>query len=268
MVRDLRVPSIEDLVNREPFTTYAQYLEQNGLDAGTPLGLNIMTELTRRARHVAEGAQRGDILTGGGPRQIIALGLTDSEHFAEASEYARAGRFPVAETDVGCASAWTCGHALEYYRPAKALADRMQEVVGHLRQFRRDQVRAVAGDMHLGMLAVAIIVTQWPDTLPPLRCITGFATVGRLERSNVLSNIPEVQPISEEVLLQGATEVIDRLCTAAGRRVGALLVGRERQGSCGQLLTRAEADQTWGAREVAADAPVRNCPAQRQAAAD
>lgn len=106
---------------------------------------------------------------------------------------------PVAQTDLCRAAEWTCGQAPrlarargECYGPVKALAEVMQEVTAHLRQFGNSGPNDCG--RHPGMLAVSIVVMQWPDTCA---AVAIHHRVAHRRRSSELRSIQKVQPISK-----------------------------------------------------------------------
>eukprot|EP00974_Lingulodinium_polyedra_P010150 974995-Lingulodinium_polyedra.AAC.1 len=57
------IPQLDDLVNRSPFTEYAQFLEDKGLDSDREGAPVIVTKYQRGWRRAAEGEQKGSFVS-------------------------------------------------------------------------------------------------------------------------------------------------------------------------------------------------------------
>ena len=149
------------------------------------LGPTIMTSYLRGQRRLAEGDQRRSFFAADAVAQVVPLGLCADERFNAVSAYAQQGKFPMnegraVESDLRCAADWTVANMANLaaartacYRAVNALSARLQPLSAHLRKFQRGSVAQVAGNMHIAFLAVAVILTQWPDTTLPSRHVTG-----------------------------------------------------------------------------------------------
>eukprot|EP00971_Amphidinium_carterae_P158131 3134512-Amphidinium_carterae.1 len=78
----------------------------------------------------------------------------------------------------------------------KELAHRCRPLTRHLLQFQSLTVRAVAGNVHVDLMAVLTIPMKWPDVNLPLRFITGSRTTGVMERTGVHAPIDAHEPVS------------------------------------------------------------------------
>ena len=222
-----------------------------------------MATYKRGWRRAAEGEQKGTMFVAGGAEQIVSLGLSASEHFSSALQAAAAQPFPLdappaAETDLEFAAESSASrmadlHAFrgESYKAVAALAERLQPTSAHLRQFQCGAVAQVAARMHIGLLAVAVVVMGWPDTTLPLRFITGFSSLGWVERSGVLREIEPVPPISRAELLAGRAEAFQQLeARPESAEEAEFLLGECRKdlerGFAGPIMTMAEANNKFG----------------------
>eukprot|EP00971_Amphidinium_carterae_P069786 1381038-Amphidinium_carterae.1 len=71
----------------------------------------------------------------------------------------------------------------------RELASRCQGLSQTLLAHQSPSVAAVASGIHVALIAILALITQWPDWRLAQRFITGFATVGVLERSNVYTEV-------------------------------------------------------------------------------
>ena len=196
------------------------------MDADGPLGPTLMTSYSRGQRRLAEGDQRGSFFAADAVAQIVPLGLTADGHFSAAASYARQGRFPMneglaVEIDLQCAAAWTVANMdtladarTSCYKAVVALAERLQPLSMHLRKRQQGAVARVASKMHVAFLAVAVILLQWPDVNLPSRYITGFQSLGMLEATRVLRQMPRIAPVPVHELLADAPAAFAALTAA------------------------------------------------------
>ena len=63
-----------------------------------------------------------------------------------------------------------------------------------LKEHQVPTVRAVAGQIHVGLVAVLVLVLEWPDWEMPARFITGFQTTGTLELSHIYDQATPPEP--------------------------------------------------------------------------
>ena len=218
--RGIATPNL-DLVNGAPFTCFPEYFQKNEQELDGPLGPSIMTSYTRGQRRLAEGDQRGSFFAADAVGQVVPLGLCTDDHFCAASAYAKEGRFPMnegltVESDLRCAADWTVARMANLaaaratcYKAVNALSERLQPLSAHFRKFQRGSVAQVAGNMHIAFLAVAVILTQWPDTTLPSRYITGFKSLGMLEHTGVLRPVPRMEPVPLTEIWSKAPEITE-----------------------------------------------------------
>ena len=257
------MPVLDAIVNSPPFTTFPEFLERQQLDADGHPGPTIMTNYTRGQRHLAEGNQRGSFFALDAVPQVVPFGLSADEHFAAASRYAQQGGFPMAdglavEIDLQSAASWTVSRMGDLadarstcYKAVVALADRLQPLSQHLRRQQRGSVAKVAANIHVAFLAVATVLLNWPDTSLPSRYITGFRSLGLMERTGVLRDIPRIDPVPIEDLLATAPAAFAALngCVptedAAHFLLGECYKDLDK-GFAGPLMTKDQADSRWG----------------------
>eukprot|EP00972_Heterocapsa_arctica_P078861 11630757-Heterocapsa_arctica.AAC.1 len=122
------------------------------------------------------------------------------------------------EQDLNCAAAWTIIHIHQLserrtacYRAVCALSARMQPVSEHIRARQKGSVATVACQIHIGLLAAAVILLAWPDTKLPMRYVTGFSRLGNMEVTGVLRSIPYIAPVPVRELLQGSLAALEKL---------------------------------------------------------
>ena len=63
------------------------------------------------------------------------------------------------------------------------LAWRCAPLTQALLKWQPDSVKAIAGSIHVGLIAVLVILARWPDKLLPQRFVSGFGIVGVLEKN-------------------------------------------------------------------------------------
>jgi len=97
------------------------------------------------------------------------------------------------------------------FRSVKALAYRMQPLSHRLHKRQQGTVALVAKDIHLGLMAVAVILLAWPDFALVLRYIFSFRSIGASEFSGVLRRVHPGVCISKEEFLEYAHDAIRML---------------------------------------------------------
>ena len=159
-----------------------------------------------------------------------------------------------AETDLQCAAAWIATNMDNFAntrtyccRAVVALAKRLQPLSVHLRKRQEGAVAQVATKIHVAFLAVAMILLQWPDVNLPQRYIIGFRSLGMLETTRVLRQIPQIAPVPVRELLADAPSAFAALnsCVSTDEAARFLLAESHKdlsKGFASPLVTRAEAD--------------------------
>ena len=257
------MPQLDDLVNSPPFTVYADYLEEQGLEADGPLGPTIMTAYGTAARRASEGDQKGHFFAARALPQVVPLGASPDEHFRVATEYAKDGRFPLdeglaAEQDLQCAASWTVAMMRKLpeargaaHRAVQELIRRCKTLSEHLRKWQSGSVAQVAAKIEVGFLAVATVLLAWPDTSLPKRYVTGFSSVGVIERTGVLRPVVFREPMAEQELLARSSEAFAHLGRCVPEDDSARFLKDEcvkdyERGFAGPLLSRADMDRRYG----------------------
>ena len=148
------------------------------------------------------------------------------------------------------------------------IAERLQPLSLHLRQRQQGTVAKVASRMHVALLAVAVILLHWPDANLPRRCITGFQSLGMLEPTRVLRQMPRIPPVQLDELLAGGPAAFTALdsCVPTDEAARFLLAESHRdlsRGFAGPLMTKSEGQV--GNRSLAAYAAFRDRAGKRQA---
>ena len=162
------------------------------------------------------------------------------------------------ETDLQCAAAWNvtsmdnlANARTLCYKAVVALAERLQPLSVHLRKRQQGAVAQAATKIHVAFLAVAVILLQWPGVNLPRRYITGFQSLGMLEPTRVLRQMPHIAPVPMRELLADAPSAFAALdgCVPTDEAARFLLAESHKdlsKGFAGPLMTKAEADTKWG----------------------
>ena len=162
------------------------------------------------------------------------------------------------EVDLQSAAAWIvaqmaglAGARTSCYKAVVALAERLQSLSQHLRQQQKGAVAKVAARMHVACLAIATVLLNWPGTSLPSRYITGFWSLGMLENTGVLRQIPRIDPVPVKDLLATAPTASAALnsCVPTDEAARFLLAECHKglsKGLAVPLMTREQADSSWG----------------------
>ena len=131
-----------------------------------------------------------------------------------------------------------------------ALAQRLRPLSQHLRKQQRGAVAKVAAKMHVAFLAVAVVLLNWPDISLPRRYITGFRSLGMLVTTNVLRQVPRIDPVPLKDLLASAPAAFAALdsCVPTDEAARFLLAECHKdfsRGLAGSLMTKEQADSRW-----------------------
>ena len=190
-------PNLEDLVNFEPFATYPDFVDERLLDSQVQLGPQFMKNVGRGTRTAVVSDQKGALFSKGAVQQLVSLGLTPDLHFEEACRVAAEEEFPMNVTppvslDLRCAADAVArnvsnlhGIRGSWYKFIKKLAMRMQIVSDHWRKFQTGNAAAIAGKIHIALVAVAVVLLAWPHAKLPMAFMVGFRTSGAMEMRGV-----------------------------------------------------------------------------------
>ena len=162
------------------------------------------------------------------------------------------------EIDLQSAASWTVSRMGDLadartscYKAVVALADHLQPLSQHLRRQQGGSVAKVAANIHVAFLAVATVLLNWPNTSLPSRYLTGFRSLGLMERTGVLRDIPRIDPVPIEDLLATAPAAFAALNGCVPTEDAAhFLIGECNKdlskGFAGPLMTKDQADSRWG----------------------
>ena len=212
-------------MNRAPFTTFQEFLEERDLDPHTYAP--VTCSAVKATRWAALGEQRRTFFNGqkSAPQQLISLKLSPTEHFTQAARLAQQESFPMDDGDAGADLDLVCAARMmvmrkgdlhtareEWYSAVKELAKRMEACSERLRGYQPPTIRAVAGKVSVAFLAMAAILMLWPHTSLPRNFVSGVKVIGAVEETGVYRPTELWTPqISEEQLLAGASDAIDEI---------------------------------------------------------
>ena len=74
-------------------------------------------------------------------------------------------------------------------------------------------MRSIAGQVHVALLAAAVILLAWPDWRLPYRFLTGFKITDTLERSGNYNPVEPVEPLSRDELFRLGADNLRELQT-------------------------------------------------------
>ncbi len=226
---DAKLPFIEDLVNASPFSDYAEWLEERGEATWTTQEPSWNFIRKPAWQRVLEGRQDGSFSSNKAAPPLVGFGLTKDEHLCAAVDAARDRGFPLDDAlgidmDIQFAACMTVRHrgSLRKFRQTAAtaithLAHRLEPLADQLRSLQPPTVRAVAGDMNLALVAVLIVLLQWPDVNLVIDYVQGFNIVGEVEASGVYPVNPKQDGREPRDLLVGAREYVEDLCRTIRR---------------------------------------------------
>ena len=219
---DFRMPYLDDLVNSAPFSTFAEWLNTQGYDASYLPGA-VAGCGTPGQQACTLGRQGGAMTSKRAAQPLFEPGLSADAHFAAALRYGQRGLLPteekaVAPLDLRLAVKMTVANAgrLKDCRRSSAgaireLSRRCQGLTAALRARQPETVRAVAGRVHVGLIAVLIVLAKWPDRTLARRFISGFLISGVMESTGIYDAVEHDAPASVESLLQGSTAMLKSL---------------------------------------------------------
>ena len=212
------MPNLEDLLNAPPYTSFQDWLQENGIS--DPGGGTWARAASSGWRAAALGQQRGAIHSAGQLEPLIGFGLSKEDHLKQAILLARTGQTPWTETaasdyDLRFAAAALVAnrdhlrsHRQNTRKAFAELADRCAPLSERLRKFQTPTVQRIAGGIHVGLVAVLVAVMAWPDYNLPRRFIEGFQVVGELERTNVYEAQQLPAPLPKADLLAASPSLI------------------------------------------------------------
>ena len=216
----MKFPMLEDIVNAEPFTAFSELLGGLGLpvtDASRPLPL---LDVSRHNRKLTGQIQANHVLRKGAINTSVSLGLEPLDHMDRALTAAENETFPLdqselVELDARFAARCTALHLdnlrsfrSQRLRAMQELASRLDGAKQHLRKFQPWPVSVIAKDVHIALLAIAVILLEWPHTDLALEFTTGMSSIGMVPNTGIFRDRPQVRLPSADELLAGAQEAI------------------------------------------------------------
>ncbi len=193
--RSFAIPFVEDLINGNPFTCFAAWLESVGVDSTAEQPPTRAGDQTRSLIRLSEGRKDGPFTSKMAAQQSVSFGLTKERHLKEAVDAAdRSGlpldRYEFLERDLRFAAVRTvvCRESIRKHREAavrasEALVERLGPLSSQLRGLQPPTVRAVAGAMDLGLLAALGVILRWPDIELIRDFVEGLRIVGDIAGS-------------------------------------------------------------------------------------
>ena len=172
-----KFPMIEDLVNQPPFNDFPQWLSAQDvpwMPWDGPLGPQHAPRSVRLAQRMTEAQQSGALAHRAALPPLLPFGLDVDEHFRltrrRAAQPMPTEGASVLDPDLHFA-AWQGSRlrgSLRQYRQKAVgmlseLASRWRGVTTHLRGIQPQSVAAVTASRDIGLVALLMVVLQWPD---------------------------------------------------------------------------------------------------------
>ena len=260
----LEVPDLSPYLDRSPFNLYRRHILQLRRDGFGPLSPVIVSDMAKGIRRASEDSQSGTFFAKGAVPQAISLGLDPMEHFEAALQLGVSQPFPMdaslaVDEDVKMVARVMAdmGPQLpdfrrECFRALVELEQAMQPVSLALRAHQHPQVAQVAGQVHIGLIAAAVVLMAWPDTRLPYRYLTGFRCLGQLEPTGVLRHVSPGPGLSQSHLLKLGPEALaaarkpPRWSAEDAQFLAAECAKDEARGFGSRLYTEAQLDELLG----------------------
>ena len=187
----LHMPILEDILNAPPFTDYAAWCEERGLDHHSQQVPVTYSRWERRAAQTWTGLQTAAFNSSGALRQVVPFGLSKDEHFDASCQVAslptpletRAAQ----DSDLIFAAAMMAKHrphmreAREYLvESLECLSARLQPLTVQLHSLCAQSTIHISGSMHLALLLILVIVMRWRDVSLPADYCFGHKAVGNI----------------------------------------------------------------------------------------
>ena len=209
-------PSLEDLVNQSPFVNFAKWLDERSI-AG-PVG-STAGQGTSAMLEAAAGRQAGALSAKHALPPLLGHSRDEEEHFRAAVDFAKRGKLPFDEDvaaphDLKFAAESTAAELrdlrefrLRSMHALQELSRRCKPLTAELLKWQSPTVRAVAGHIHAGLIAVLVVLTRWPDRKLALRFVTGFGITGVMEDTGAFEPSEYEAPMPVHTLL-GESKVL------------------------------------------------------------
>ena len=202
---------VEDLINSAPFSTYPEWLAEQGEAWDGPLIPHLASGTTRQMARIGDGCQVGAMTHRAALPPLLPFNMTPDEHFSMALERAQYPLpfedCPVVDKDLQFAAhgyqpgqpplrAWR-EHAMG---ALKELKRRWQGVTLHLRAFQEPALQEVTRHRDLGLLALLVLLTSWSDVSFPHGLVMGLPAVGYAPPYGIFPEQPATRLTMDDVL--------------------------------------------------------------------
>ena len=77
----MQLPMVEDIINKQPFTTFRDFLASKERGVDGPLGPTVVTNMSKGWRRAAEQQQQGAFFSKECVQQLIPLGMSATNIF-------------------------------------------------------------------------------------------------------------------------------------------------------------------------------------------
>ena len=248
-------PMIEDLVNQEPFSAYPEWLSAREYSWDGPLGPQHAPKSVRLAQRMTEAQQSRGLSHRASLPPLLPFGLDVDSHFqlsrVRATQPLPTEGLSVLDPDLHFA-AWQCGRlrgSLRRYRQRAVgvlseLASRWSRVTAHLRSFQQPPIAAVTASRDVGLVALLMVLLQWPDATYPYGLITGLPAVGFAPCYGIFPELDVPRTTFEEVLGSWQEDNAQILRTLKAGRDDEFLLAQSladaSQGFCSAPMTRSQ----------------------------
>ncbi len=215
-------PCLEDILNLHVFTAFASWRKETG--TALPLG-NTLGWAGEGHKSAMLGRQGGALTSQKALPALIGTCDSDEAHFAACLKFGSQGRLPfdsdlAAPLDLQFAASQTAKHIrrIREWRAScsgalQELSDRLQPVSSHLRRYQPATVSAVAGQIHVALIAILTWVCGWPDHGLARRFIEGFPLLGRAESTGIFVEKECAEPVSRAQILADSEAMLAALRT-------------------------------------------------------
>ena len=210
-LNNVAIPCLEDLVNQSPFVDFANFLDERGIPGyvGSTTGQGCAARM-----EAALGRQAGALTTKHALPPLLGESSSAEEHFRAAVQFAEIGRLPFDEDveapyDLQYAAEATARQhqnlrefRLRCVQALRELSDRCRPITDALVARQPPTVSAVAGSVHVGLIAVLVMLARWPDRALAQRFITGFGITGIMEATGAFETTQVEEPVPLDVLFK------------------------------------------------------------------
>ena len=258
---NFKMPCLEDILNIEPFTTYANWLDERGISLADRAGC-AGANFSEGWRSAAFGVQRGAVNSKEAVEPVVGLGFSREEHLSVAQGLATAGASPWAEAtsvdyDLRFAAAelirWRKSlrpHRQATLRAFAELSARCEPLSRHLQRRQPPSVAQIARRMNVGLIAVLVLIMGWPDWRLPGRFFDGFQDVGTLERTHIFEEQTLDPPVPKSDLLAASVDLISSITNDKPHEeidfIWESCKKEHGKGFGGDLMTREHFDNVYG----------------------